>query len=56
LIHHGGVSAKVLAVPGKTHVTLDADMGTPAIPPRHRPPIRRCTTEVADFDRRAVRE
>ena len=29
LIHHGGVSAKVLAVPGKTHVTLDADMGTP---------------------------
>lgn len=29
LIHHGGVSAKVLAVPGKTHVTLDADLGTP---------------------------
>ena len=29
LIHHGGVSAKVLAVPGKTHVSLDADLGTP---------------------------
>jgi arylformamidase len=29
LIHHGGVPAKVLAVPGKTHVTLDSDLGTP---------------------------
>ena len=29
LIHHGGVSAAVLAVPGKTHVTLDTDLGTP---------------------------
>ena len=29
LIHHGGVPAKVLSVPGKTHVTLDADLGTP---------------------------
>jgi arylformamidase len=29
LIHHGGVSAKVLSVPGKTHVTLDSDLGTP---------------------------
>jgi acetyl esterase/lipase len=28
LIHHAGVPAKVLAVPGKTHVTLDADIGT----------------------------
>ncbi|MGH7943688.1 MAG: alpha/beta hydrolase [Opitutaceae bacterium] len=27
LIHHGGVSAKVLAVPGKTHITLDSDLG-----------------------------
>jgi acetyl esterase/lipase len=29
LIHHGGVSTKVLSVPGKTHVTLDSDLGTP---------------------------
>jgi arylformamidase len=29
LIHHGGVSAKVLSVPGKTHVTLDSDLGMP---------------------------
>lgn len=29
LIHHGGVSSKVLSVPGKTHVTLDSDLGTP---------------------------
>lgn len=29
LIHHGGVSAKVLSVAGKTHVTLDSDLGTP---------------------------
>jgi acetyl esterase/lipase len=29
LIHHGGVSTKVLSVPGKTHVTLDADLGSP---------------------------
>ena len=29
LIHHGGVSARVLSVPGKTHVTLDSDLGTP---------------------------
>jgi len=29
LIHHGGVSATVLSVPGKTHVTLDSDLGTP---------------------------
>ncbi len=29
LFHHGGVSAKVLAVPGKTHATLDTDIGTP---------------------------
>jgi acetyl esterase/lipase len=29
LIHHGGVSATVLSVPGKTHVTLDADLGSP---------------------------
>jgi arylformamidase len=28
LIHNGGVSASVLAVPGKTHTTLDADLGT----------------------------
>ena len=32
LIHHGGVATKVLAVPGKTHVSLDADLGTPADP------------------------
>jgi arylformamidase len=32
LIHHGGVSAKVLAVAGKTHVTLDSDLGTPGDP------------------------
>jgi arylformamidase len=29
LIHHGGVKADVLAVPGKTHVTLDSDIGGP---------------------------
>ena len=29
LIHHGGVTATVLSVPAKTHVTLDSDLGTP---------------------------
>ncbi|MGH9674143.1 MAG: alpha/beta hydrolase, partial [Bryobacteraceae bacterium] len=29
LIHHAGVSARVLAVAGKTHVSLDSDLGTP---------------------------
>ena len=29
LIHHGGVPVKVLSVAGKTHVTLDADLGSP---------------------------
>ena len=29
LIHHGGVATKVLAVPGKTHNTLNDDIGAP---------------------------
>ena len=29
LILHGGVPVKVVAVPGKTHVTLDSDLGRP---------------------------
>lgn len=32
LILYGGVSANVLAVPGKTHVTLDTALGTPNDP------------------------